>query len=168
MGISTSTAPFSLADGSITPAKLGVGTVKMLGSGTYTTTTSAAYEDAGNFSTTADIGQGRIVLICQVSKDAVGAGNSELAIHTASGNAATHTLKAASMDYECIAEIVRSSHTATGYNYNMLTNDSNTTFAIVKAASFDFSAAEQVFIKMKASSAVVHNTLYWTAWLYYE
>lgn len=88
MGIATSTAPFSLTDGSITIAKFasGVANIKVLGSGSYTSTTNGAYEDVGNFTIPGDIGSGKVICKIWAYRSSGVAANNKVGFDNAAGN----------------------------------------------------------------------------------
>lgn len=125
------------------------GDIKVLGSGTYTTTSFAVYEDAGSFTTSGDIGLGVIEIDITFER------GTSTTPNTALGNAAGNSAVAGTDDTAtnvCRTHKLWLRRSPVAGNFSGVQLDS-ATMSNFTNNGFDFSAAQTVYIKIKGTVA---------------
>ena len=128
--------------------------IRVLGSGTFTTGSSGTREDVGNFSTLGDIGNS--IIKVEIQTFATGATSNSIGIHNATGNAATMDVSTDQPNsvnpIMCEFTLSKSFNSTTQGNIRSVQTITGTVSGkTAVSANFDFSAAEQVFLKVNAN-----------------
>jgi hypothetical protein len=142
----------------------GILNINVLGSGTFTSTdATGAYEDAGNFSTAGDIGNGVVTLIVWANHS-TGTGNFGTYLHNASGNAQTFGSNAAGANSGMIMKYEFTKSANADNKSNVVLNTKGTITYVVENTAFINNSAETYYIKSYAEASQV-TKLRWIAYL---
>ena len=153
--------------------------VTVLGNGTFSNSHDGIYEDIGNFATSADIAQGIIFLDFFIRRQS-GAGTAIIGLDNVSGDSSKITLNfganAGSGGYVYRCQFRKSVDGSFTSRIDCVDKATVTTISpagtnvveiriATNSSDFDFSSAEQVFLKIKNDTAATVFNMEWMAYL---